>query len=320
MQLLFISARRDDGTELPASRKEAMPNKPPSLQSAMATRRAFCKRQALQPSFLPGAMALPKPEAAYLEKLVGTLQMRFESQLVGVYLFGSAAYSAYEPGISDLDVQAVVTKPLGKRERQELAGFLTHRTLPCPARRLEFVCYARPSIRAATRHPQFEINFNTGPGEQDHLSIDSREESSHWFLLDIALGRALGRPLVGPKPAQVFAAIPRLWQLQAIADSLAWHGDNEPTSPNAVSNACRGWRFAETGAFGSKLASSAWARQQPACPAVVEEAESHRRSGSALCQSGVTKIVKIVTEAVQAAIRRERATLIVADSNELISK
>jgi hypothetical protein len=34
----------------------------------------------------------------------------------------------------------------------------------------------------------------------------------------------------------------------------------------------------------------------------------------------VTKIVKIVTEAVQAAIRRERATLIVADSNELISK
>jgi hypothetical protein len=34
----------------------------------------------------------------------------------------------------------------------------------------------------------------------------------------------------------------------------------------------------------------------------------------------VTEIARIVADAVQAAIRRERATLIVADSNELISK
>jgi hypothetical protein len=274
--------------------------------TAMDIRRTSCTRQALQLSFLPGPKALPKPEAAYLEKLVEMLQTRLEGRLVGVYLFGSAAYSAYEPGISDLDVQAVVTESLGKRERKQLAGFLTHRMLPCPARRLEFVCYARPSICAATRHPQFEVNFNTGPGEQDHLSLDPGEESSHWFLLDIALGRALGRPLIGPEPAQVFGPIPRLWQLEAIADSLAWHSDNEPTSANTVLNACRGWRFAETGAFGSKLAGSTWARQQPACPAVVEEAERHRRSGSALCASAVTEIVEIVTEAVRTAIRRER--------------
>jgi hypothetical protein len=274
--------------------------------TAMAIHRASCTHQALQPSFLPRPGALPKPEAAYLEKLVETLQMRLERRLVGVYLFGSAAYSAYEPGISDLDVQAVVTESLGKRERKELAGFLTHRMLPCPARRLEFVCYARSSIRGATRHPQFELNFNTGAGEQDHLSLDPGEEASHWFLLDIAMGRALGHSLMGPQPAQLFSPVPRLWHLEAIADSLVWHSVHEPTSANMVLNACRGWRYAATGAFGSKRAGSMWARLQPGCPAVVEEAERHRRSDSALCASAVTEIVEIVTEAVRTAIRRER--------------
>jgi len=259
----------------------------------------------LQPAVVSGRKALPNGETTYLGQVAKTLQRHLESRLVGVYLFGSAAYSAYEPGISDLDVQAVVSGSLSEREREEIAGILAHQTLPCPARRLEFVCYALPSISAATRHPRFELNFNTGADEPDHLSLDPSEEASHWFLLDIAIGRALGHPLMGPQPAQLFSPVPRLWHLEAIADSLVWHSVHEPTSANMVLNACRGWRYAATGAFGSKLAGSAWARLQPGCPAVVEEAERHRRGGPPPGASATKELIAIVTESVHAAIRRE---------------
>jgi hypothetical protein len=264
------------------------------------------REHAIQPVAAPTSLALPKAETAYLEQVVTILQRHLQQRLVGVYLFGSAAYGDYQPGVSDLDVQAVVSVSLGKDACQGIADTLTHRRLPCPARRLEFVIYAQPAINPVTRHPQFELNFNTGEGQQDHLSLDPAEESSHWFLLDIAMGRELGRSLFGPEPAQIFAPIPRLWCLEAIADSLAWHSDHESTSANSVLNACRGWRYAVTGRFGSKLAGAAWARQQPKCPTVVEQAEQRRHGGPPLSAAAVTELVEIVTEAVQTAILHER--------------
>jgi predicted nucleotidyltransferase len=44
--------------------------------------------------------ALPNAEATYLEQVVKTLQSSLQQRLVGVYLFGSAAYDDYTPGIS----------------------------------------------------------------------------------------------------------------------------------------------------------------------------------------------------------------------------
>jgi hypothetical protein len=264
-------------------------------------------QQALQSPAALTPEALPNAEAAYLEQIVKTLRSRLKQRLVGAYLFGSAAYGSYEPGISDLDVQAVVTEPLSKRERKEIANCLAHQTLPCPARRLEFVGYAKPSINPATHHPQFEMNFNTGTDEPDHLSLNPAEEPSHWFLLDVAIGRELGRCLMGPEPAQVFASIPRLWQLEAIIDSLAWHRKHEPTSANNVLNACRGWRYAVTGMWGSKLAGAAWARQQRACSAIVEHVGPRRQGGPQPHASAVTELVEIVIEAVQLAILREQS-------------
>jgi len=259
-----------------------------------------------QPAALTPA-ALPNAEAGYLEQVVKTLQNRLQQWLVGVYLFGSAAYGDYTPGLSDLDVQAVLTESLSKCECTDIASSLDHQRLPCPARRLEFVCYAQSSINPATRHPHFELNFNTGAGEHNHLSLDPTEESSHWFVLDIAIGRAIGRTLVGPEPAQVFAPIPRIWQLEAISDSLAWHRTHELISANSVLNACRGWRYAVTGMWGSKVAGAAWVRQQQGCPLVVVQAEQHRHGSPPLSASAVTELVERVTDAVQTAILRERS-------------
>lgn len=219
------------------------------------------------------ASTLPGAETGYLRALTEQVRAVLGPRVVGLYLFGSAAYGAYRPGRSDLDVQVVVADALTGHESAELARRLAHKALPCPARRLEFVCYARSAIDPATRHPRFSLNFNTGADlAVDRIARDPDAEASHWFLLDIAMGRDLGRALFGPPPAQVFAPIPRRWCLAALADSLGWHDTNEAASTNSLRNACRGWRYAATSVFGSKQDGAAWALRQPDCPPIIAEA------------------------------------------------
>lgn len=165
--------------------------------------------------------SLPAPETAYLNALSAVLQQTLGPMLVGVYLFGSAAYGAYEAGLSDLDVQAVIAQPLiaqplTEAEYRALATAISHAALPCPARKLEFVLYTRAAVATPSRRPQFALNFNTGAGLPGHLGLDPAAEASHWFVLDIALGRELGRALMGPPPAEVFAPLPREWVLSAL--------------------------------------------------------------------------------------------------------
>lgn len=116
------------------------------------------------------------------------------------------------------------------------------------------------------------IGFNTGADlAADRIARDSDAEASHWFLLDIAMGREPGRALFGPAPAQVFAPIPRRRCLEALADALGWHEANEVASANSLRNACRGWRYAAINVFGSKQDGALWALQQPDCPPLIAE-------------------------------------------------
>jgi hypothetical protein len=233
----------------------------------------------------------------YLTKLVEQLRNCLADKLIGVYLFGSASYNAYEAGKSDLDVQAIVKERLEPSEKQGIIQQVNQQTLPCPARKLEFVVYAAKDVNPASRHPRFELNLNTGPHEPDHISLDPAQESSHWFLLDIAIGRETGCALYGPAPTELFAPIPKHWILKAIADSLEWHKANELTSSNSVLNACRSWRFIATNQFGSKLAGAQWALQQTGCPSVVEHAIVARKTGKELLATQVLELYDIVIKA-----------------------
>ncbi|KAI1033878.1 hypothetical protein LB503_011086 [Fusarium chuoi] len=213
---------------------------------------------------------LPEHVKEYLSELVNRLTDHLKDQLVGVYLFGSASYDAYQPGLSDLDVQAVVKSPLETSEKEAIISRLTHQNLPCPATKLEFVVYAQGSVNPANRHPAFELNLNTGPHQSDHISLDPAHESSHWFLLDIAMGRQLGRCLYGANLTEVFGAIPRRWVLEGISDSLAWHQANEGAN---------------------------WAMKQDNCPAVVQHAVEGRKTGDKLDAGQVMKLYDIVVKA-----------------------
>ncbi|KAF6767581.1 protein of unknown function DUF4111 [Kalmanozyma brasiliensis GHG001] len=246
------------------------------------------------------AASLPEEVDAYLAELVKRLQDLLADRLVGIYLFGSASYDACEHGRSDLDVQAVVKDPLDAADKQAIVDRLTHKALPCPATKLEFVVYAQSTVHPANRHPRFELNLNTGSRQADHVSFDPANESSHWFLLDIALGRQLGRSLFGLLTRDAFAAIPRRWILEAIADSLKWHQANELASPNSVLNACRGWRYAVTGSFSSKVEGADWAMQQAGVPDVIGSAITARGAGGELPADQVSQLYRLIEGTVNA--------------------
>lgn len=249
---------------------------------------------------------LPEEVETYLESLVTRLTEYLQDQLIGVYLFGSADYDAYEPGLSDLDVQAIVKDPLDTAQKQGIISRLKHAVLPCPATKLELVVYAQSTAYPATRHPRFELNLNTGLHQpMDHISLDPENESSHWFLLDIAMGRDLGRSLCGPPVSDVIGVIPRRWVLEAIMNSLEWHQANEPNSANSVLNACRGWRFIVTGEFGSKLEGAQWAMQQQGCPDVVGRAIAARKTRDELPAAQVMTLYDFVKTAGHAKLTTE---------------
>lgn len=248
---------------------------------------------------------LPEEVEAYLGEIVQRLTDDLKSQLVGVYLFGSASYNAYEPGLSDLDVQAIVKDPLDTIEKQAVISRLNQSALPCPATKLEFVVYAQDAVYPARRHPRFELNLNTGLHQPDHISLDPATEPSHWFLLDIAMGRELGRTLYGMDATDAFGSIPRRWILEAIANSLDWHQANELHSANSVLNACRGWRFIVTGEFSSKLDGAKWAMTQHGCPNIVGRAIAARKTGAQLPPAQVIELYNVIMTSNSAEVAKD---------------
>jgi predicted nucleotidyltransferase len=242
-------------------------------------------------------LTLPEKEIAYLRALTDTIQTTLDSCLKAVYLFGSASYGEYQPGTSDLDLSIVITSQLPIARYQSLASVISHAALPCPARKLEFVLYTYETVNDLTRFPKFEMNFNTGMGMDDHLVFDPSNEAGHWFLLDLAAGRQLGVPLLGPAPQEVIGEIKQEWVVDALSEGLEWWCENASASPDAALNACRAWRWIETGLWGSKLDGAKWVleqREEPDIISTVNHAVELRSSRGALDVAEALRMIDIV--------------------------
>jgi Nucleotidyltransferase domain/Domain of unknown function (DUF4111) len=197
----------------------------------------------------------PPVEDAYLAELVARI-----GPARAVYLTGSAALGAYVPGRSDLDVMVVVDAPLGAEERDAIVARCSHDALPCPARKLELVVYTAEQVAAPRREQRWELNLNTGEGEQ-HAGTDPSAEPWFWFVLDLALAREHAVALHGPPAAELIGEVPRPLVLDAMADTVAWYARNEP-GEGAVLAAARAWLYAEEGVFASKRDALQWARHR----------------------------------------------------------
>jgi predicted nucleotidyltransferase len=178
---------------------------------------------------------VPAQLSGYLDELVCRL-----SEVVAldaVYLFGSAAQGAYEHGRSDVDVIAVTSRPSSQAAKEAIAEVAE--SLPCPARKLELVVYAR----GAERH---ELNVNTG----ELVHFDPNDDPSFWFVIDRAIAEQHSIALLGPPWQEVFPPVPREAVVEALDEAVAFQGWDDPRGSELAAARARIWR--ETGEWVSK--------------------------------------------------------------------
>jgi Nucleotidyltransferase domain len=187
--------------------------------------------------------------AAYLDELTQRLRARLGDRLVAVWVVGSGALGDFDPERSDVDVQAVSAERLTRVELEELAAALSHESLPCPVRGLEFVLYAREDL-ADPLGPAFQLNLNTGPRMSHHAGYDPHAEPRFWFVLDAAIARDHARPLAGAHPRDVISELPRDLILTSLQAALAWWRAHDDAQ--AAVAACRALAWVEYGRWLSK--------------------------------------------------------------------
>ncbi|KAL4993266.1 hypothetical protein BDV10DRAFT_198475 [Aspergillus recurvatus] len=160
----------------------------------------------------------------YLTRLLDTLQRELKDNPLAVYLFGSTGYNAYEPETSDVGVYTIIHEPIP--DYKELACKISYASIPCPARKLEFILFTKANAALQTRSPQVEMNFNTGRDmEDDYINLDP----------------STGVSLFGLPAGEVFTA-----------PKVEWHHQQPLLTYDGVLNGCRALRFAKTGKWGSK--------------------------------------------------------------------
>jgi hypothetical protein len=215
--------------------------------------------------------------ADYLAELTRRLDEQLGERLAGAWLGGSGALGDFDATRSDIDVQAVATARLSRDQLERLASALSHPSLECPARGLEFVLYARQDLRDP-HGPAFQLNLNTGPRMVQHAGYDPGAEPRFWFTLDVAIAREHARPLAGVAPAELLPALPRPLVLAALRDSLAWFREHDPAG--AVLAACRAWAWTAEGRWLSQGRRGRVGGRPPGGPrADCQGARPSRRSG-----------------------------------------
>ena len=237
----------------------------------------------------------------------GLLGRLLGDDLVAVYLGGSGALGGVAAAQSDVDLVAVCAAAPGEELRRAIVAGLGGLAMGWPMRGLEFVLYTRAAVADPAERPRFELNLNVGPRMPYHLSLDPASEPAHWFVLDLAILRDHGRPLAGPPARDLVGPIPRRRLLEALRDSLAWHGAHEPALQQAVLNACRGWRFTEEGVWSSKDDAGAWALDRSDDPATVSAALAVRHGDRSrpLDPARVDAFQRRVLDRVEHALRQE---------------
>ena len=203
----------------------------------------------------------------YLAELARRMQGILGEELIAVYAGGSYALGAYEHGRSDVDVTAVVERPLEDATKQRLVDALRHEALPCPARGLELVVYPRVTAESGGGEPGFELNLNTGARMDFRADFAPGDIEGFWFAIDRSILREHGIAVYGPPAAEVIAEIPRASLLPLLAESVEWHrASATPTDSDVLLNTARTQHFVDTGHWISKVEARARLDAQQAAP------------------------------------------------------
>jgi hypothetical protein len=200
---------------------------------------------------------------ALLSRLLDGLVRALGDKLFGVYLFGSAATGNFEPGISDVDLAAIVEHELAPSELAALDRM--HRGLVAETPewdgRVEVVYVSWEGLR--TFRDGASAAARISPGEPFHAIVVDPTWLIDWYQL-----RDVGVTLFGPPATEVVPVISRREYIEAVRQHVlafsTWTDDLATLGNQAyaILTMCRGLRTVRTGEYVSKREAARWASEQ----------------------------------------------------------
>ena len=239
---------------------------------------------------------------AVLTQLSAGLPELLGEQLVGLYLTGSLTYGDFDPGSSDIDFLAVLTKELSGEQLQDITGL--HERIgkadPRWAKRLEGSYITQDMIATKDRPDRARPYFNAG-------EIHQYRYGNEWTINLYAL-QECGVALVGPLPQQIFPHVDirdvraasrqdliEEW-LPKLDEPDAFHQagyDSDHLRAYAVLTLCRILHRAKHDGIASKRVASKWVKETYGAPwrSLVEQAENWRHGKAMATDQEVKELI-----------------------------
>ncbi len=209
----------------------------------------------------PEAVSQPSMPSI-VEPVAAEIRAHLGDQLVGLYLYGSAATGGFDAHASDIDLVAVTVSEIGALDLADLermhAAFVTGH--PSWDDRIEVTYVGQATLRAFRAGGALAV---ISPGEPLHRRDDAERWLQNWYLV-----RETGMTLYGPGPGFLVPPISRAEFLASVAryaDEVRQR-DLRSMTPGArayaVLTTCRARRTIATGTTCSKQEGAAGARVQ----------------------------------------------------------
>jgi predicted nucleotidyltransferase len=153
-----------------------------------------------------------------------------EIAVLETFVLGSGLVGGYCPGESDLDLVAVVDRPLRGESRRRAIERIAQ--LELPGRRLELVVYVR-----GEQPPEFDLNLEVDADG----AREAPDEWPHWFVIDAAIAQERDERWLDH-----FEPVSADQTRRAVEESLRW-SDEHPQFQFSRLNAARARHYLETG-------------------------------------------------------------------------
>ncbi len=216
-----------------------------------------------------------------LSELLTSLKDILGEKLTGLYLEGSLVLGDFEPGISDIDLIAVLSSEVNNQEFEELhkmhnAFVIKHKEWND---RIE-VCYLTADAINTTKTKVSNI-VNISPGEPFHKTKTRKEWLINWYLL-----QEKGKTLYGPPPSAFINPISNEEFVQSVKDhAISWKDwVKEMRNPYAQSYAilamCRAlYAFKNSDQVSKKQAAMWVMKKLPQWTKLIQNALAWRKEG-----------------------------------------
>ncbi|MCO5201603.1 MAG: DUF4111 domain-containing protein [Chloroflexi bacterium] len=203
---------------------------------------------------------VPADVSFLLEDLVPALRDSLRERLLGLYLYGSAVFGDYDPGVSDVDLLAVLPSDLQQAEFEALETVHTGIAEAHTAwrDRVEVLYLSRHAL-ATFRTERSPITV-ISPGEPLNTKTAGIDWLMNWWLI-----LDHGVTLAGPPPDTFIAPVSIDEFITAVRDhAFSWgewvkHLDTTKSHGYAILTLCRTLYTATHRAHVSKMRAAAWA-------------------------------------------------------------